>query len=102
MLIQSSGGGNKKHEEIEVRLESGYNDDRRVAIPLRSRPREMWTEITKDLVKKEAIEYMRYQYEETDDFFYVMEYLKYVSLCRVWRVWSVLTWLYNFRRMLCS
>lgn len=39
----------------------------------------MWTEITKDLVLKEAVDHMGYEYEETDDFFYVMEYLKYVS-----------------------
>lgn len=41
---------------------------------------KMWTEITKDLVIKEAIDEMGYEYEETDDFFYVIEYLKYVSL----------------------
>ena len=39
----------------------------------------MWTEVTKDLVIKEAIEQMGYDYEETEFFFYVMEYLKYVS-----------------------
>jgi len=43
--------------------------------------REMWTEITKDLVTKEGIESMGYAYEETDEFFYVMEYLRYVSGC---------------------
>lgn len=40
----------------------------------------MWTEVTKDLVIKEAIDRAGYDYEETDRFFYVMEYLKYVSL----------------------
>lgn len=39
---------------------------------------KMWTEITKDLVIKEAIEERGYEYEETDDFFYVMVYLRYV------------------------
>lgn len=39
----------------------------------------MWTEITKDLVIKEAIEEMGYDYEETEFFFYVMVYLRYVS-----------------------
>lgn len=39
----------------------------------------MWTEITKDLVIREAIDSMGYACEETDDFFYVMEYLRYVS-----------------------
>lgn len=38
----------------------------------------MWTEITKDLVNKEAIEEMGYDYEETEFFFYVMVYLRYV------------------------
>lgn len=48
-----------------------------------SRPKEkdnMWTEITKDLVVKEAIEEMGYDFEETEFFFYVIQYLRYVSL----------------------
>lgn len=48
--------------------------------PVKGRPKDMWTEITKDLVLKEAIDSMGYDYEETDDFFYVMEYLRYVSV----------------------
>lgn len=39
----------------------------------------MWTEITKDLVVKEAIEHLGYDYEETDYFFYIIAYLRYVS-----------------------
>jgi hypothetical protein len=43
-------------------------------------PREgLWTEITKDLVVKEAITEAGYEFEETDDFFYIIAYLKYVS-----------------------
>ena len=43
-------------------------------------PKEgLWTEITKDLVSKEAIKEMGYEYEETDDFYYIMTYLGYVS-----------------------
>ncbi|DAA75334.1 TPA_exp: Conserved glutamic acid rich protein [Trichophyton benhamiae CBS 112371] len=38
---------------------------------------ELWTEITKDLVVKEAIEEAGYDYEETADFFYVFSYLEY-------------------------
>jgi hypothetical protein len=38
----------------------------------------MWTEISKDLVVREAIERMGYDYEDAADFFYVMEYLQYV------------------------
>jgi len=40
---------------------------------------EMWTEITKDLVTLEAIHQMGYVYEETEYFFYIKEYLTYVS-----------------------
>jgi len=36
---------------------------------------ELWTEITKDLVSREAIEYCGYQYEETEFFYYIFEYL---------------------------
>lgn len=45
----------------------------------------MWTEITKDLVVKEAIEQRGYDYEETEYFFYVMEYLRYVCLSNIFR-----------------
>lgn len=40
----------------------------------------MWTEITKDLVSEEAIKEVGYEYEENGEFYYVMEYLRYVSL----------------------
>lgn len=36
---------------------------------------ELWTEITKDLVCREAIEEFGYPYEETEFFFYIFEYL---------------------------
>lgn len=52
--------------------------DRRVGYP-KPRTAEMWTEITKDLVIKEAIEELGYDYQETEYFFYVFEYLRYVS-----------------------
>jgi hypothetical protein len=51
-----------------------------VGPPVRERARDMWTEITKDLVLREAVERKGYEFEETDDFFYVMEYLRYVSV----------------------
>jgi len=44
-------------------------------------PREgLWTEITKDLVVKEAIQEMGYEFEETDDFYYIIAYLRYVRI----------------------
>jgi hypothetical protein len=52
-------------------------DDRRVG-PVKSRQTDMWTEVTKDLVLEEAIKHMGYDYEETEGFFYVMQYLRYV------------------------
>lgn len=45
----------------------------------RPRRSEMWTEITKDLVIRDAIDQMGYEYEETEYFFYIMTYLRYVS-----------------------
>ena len=45
----------------------------------KDRKEKMWTEITKDLVTKEAIEKMGYDYEETEFFYYIMVYLRYVS-----------------------
>ncbi|WPH05041.1 Hypothetical protein R9X50_00794000 [Acrodontium crateriforme] len=44
---------------------------------------KMWTEITKDLVLKEAIVEMGYSFEETDQFFYVVEYLRYEDVLRL-------------------
>jgi hypothetical protein len=57
-------------------------DRKRVSRPVaepRNRFGDLWTEITKDLVVREAIEEMGYDYEETEFFFYVFRYLKYVS-----------------------
>lgn len=66
-------------------IDTGYGepspiDDHRVG-PVKQTRSDMWTEVTKDLVIKEAIEHMGYSFEETEEFFYVMEYLKYVSSC---------------------
>jgi hypothetical protein len=36
---------------------------------------ELWTEITKDLITREAIEHLDYPFEETDYFYYIFEYL---------------------------
>ncbi len=69
-----------------------YGDygDRRVAP--RSKKKEMWTEITKDLVVKDAIEMVGLEYEETEYFYYVMEYLRYVS-CAFIPIFSLLFFL---------
>ncbi|KAF4311968.1 hypothetical protein GTA08_BOTSDO12324 [Botryosphaeria dothidea] len=51
--------------------------------PPKHKPADMWTEITKDLVIKEAIDVMGYDYEETDYFFYVMDYLRYEDVLQL-------------------
>ncbi|KAK3330579.1 hypothetical protein B0H66DRAFT_68374 [Apodospora peruviana] len=55
--------------------------DRRLSIrasaPPSPRRSDMWTEITKDLVTREAIEQLGYEYEETEWFYYIMQYLRY-------------------------
>lgn len=40
--------------------------------------REMWTEITRDLVTRDAIVQLGYEFEETPFHFYIMDYLRYV------------------------
>ena len=39
---------------------------------------DMWTELTKDLVTRKALDAFGYEYEETEFFFYVTDYLRYV------------------------
>ncbi|KAK3296434.1 uncharacterized protein B0H64DRAFT_170265 [Chaetomium fimeti] len=51
--------------------------------PPTSKRREIWTEITKDLIIREAIEEVGYDYEETEYFFYIMEYLIYDDVLRL-------------------
>lgn len=63
-------------------IEIERTKERRVARP-NPPPKDMWTEITKDLVIREAIDECGYEYEETREFYYIMDYLKYVSLLRV-------------------
>ena len=67
----------RRGSRLSVAIYDGKDSrDRAPPTPKRS---EMWTEITKDLVIREAIEELGYEYEETEYFFYVMTYLKYVS-----------------------
>jgi hypothetical protein len=53
-----------------------------------SRVGDLWTEITKDLVAVEAIQQLGYDYEETEYFFYVLQYLRYVSSASNFQVYS--------------
>lgn len=71
--------------EVDVDIDIDRRVDRRYTRPPAPPPppappsKEMWTEISKDLVVKEAIEEMGYEYEDTPMFLYVMKYLRYVS-----------------------
>ncbi|PYH98687.1 hypothetical protein BO71DRAFT_480189 [Aspergillus ellipticus CBS 707.79] len=45
-------------------------------VGIKDRRENLWTEITKDLVVKEALERSGYEYEETDSFYYIFSYLE--------------------------
>lgn len=77
---RTSVGVYDREREIDVDIDRRIT---RTPVPLPPPPpKEMWTEITKDLVLREAIEELRYEYEETKEFFYIMDYLRYVSRIR--------------------
>ena len=63
-----------------VELYDDRQDGRRPLVPRNGFNDSMWTEITKDLVVREALEELGYEFEETEFFFYVIAYLRYVSL----------------------
>jgi hypothetical protein len=68
----------REYERIEE------SSDRRVGMP-RPPPKPrvgegLWTEITKDLVVREAIEQSGYDYDETEFFYYILTYLRYVGI----------------------
>lgn len=68
-----------REKEIDIEKITDRRITRTTAPPPPPPPKEMWTEITKDLVCREAIEELGYDYEETKWFFYIMDYLRYVS-----------------------
>jgi len=65
----------REYERIEE-----ISSDRRVGMPRpppKQRMGDLWTEITKDLVVKEAILEFGYDFEETEFFYYIIQYLRY-------------------------
>ncbi|KAF5130860.1 hypothetical protein E5D57_007209 [Metarhizium anisopliae] len=66
-----------RDREIDVDVDIDRRPGKPKPAPAPLPTRDMWTEITKDLVCREAIEQMGYSYEETKWFFYIMEYLQY-------------------------
>ncbi|KAL3417148.1 hypothetical protein PVAG01_11148 [Phlyctema vagabunda] len=79
-----SGNGGVYEREYE-RIEETTSSDRRVGMPRgpRNRIGDLWTEITKDLVVREAIEEMGYDFEETEYFYYVIQYLRYEDVLQL-------------------
>lgn len=75
------GGGvyEREYERIEE------SSDRRVGMPRgpKNRLGSLWTEITKDLVVKEAIEELGYDFEETEYFYYIIQYLQYEDVLQL-------------------
>lgn len=72
----------REREHVEVEKVTDRRISLRPSLPPPAplpKPRDMWTEVTKDLVVREAIEEVGYDYEETELFFYIMQYLRYVS-----------------------
>jgi len=73
-VIDSIPAASKKESEIDLSWKNSVR--RNVQRGPRERKGELWTEITKDLVDKAALEEFGYSYEETDDFIYIFEYLQ--------------------------
>ena len=70
----------RTRDEMNINIDLDMTGEKRIistAPP--PKPKQIWTEVTKDLVSREAIDKVGYEYEETDEFFYVMDFLKYVS-----------------------
>ncbi|KAI6714764.1 hypothetical protein JHW43_002732 [Diplocarpon mali] len=71
-----TGGGSyeREYERIEETSNQQVGFPR---APPKQRIGDLWTEITKDLVVREAIEEMGYDFEETEFFYYIIQYLRY-------------------------
>lgn len=72
-----------KNREIDVEKVTDRRISLRPSAPAPVKRSDMWTEITKDLVVREAIEEMGYEYEETEFFYYVMQYLRYEDVLQL-------------------
>jgi hypothetical protein len=72
----------ERERETDTRINVQIYDDKKEERPVKEKRSEMWTEITKDLVSRAAIDEMGYEYEETEYFYYILTYLRYVCLPR--------------------
>ncbi|KAL2812376.1 hypothetical protein BJX63DRAFT_247001 [Aspergillus granulosus] len=69
----------KEERELEINGDTPSGKVGRRYIGVKDRKERLWTEITKDLVVKEAIERAGYEYEEMDSFYYIFTNLHPVS-----------------------
>ena len=89
IAIRDSGHGRGAEHELDVAIRDTRGASEREQadewgagrryVKQEDKKERMWTEITKDLVSEEAIKEMGYEFEETEFFYYVFKYLKYVS-----------------------
>ncbi|RDL41452.1 Conserved glutamic acid rich protein [Venustampulla echinocandica] len=93
--IEISTSNNRRHDHGPVyEREREYErieetSDRRVGMPRpppKNRTGDLWTEITKDLVVREAIEQMGYDFEETEYFYYIIQYLRYEDVLELVKI----------------
>lgn len=83
--IVNGPGGRDSRDRLSVQI---YDRNRQIEVEKikdrRARPpmpqQDVWTEITRDLVSRHALERRGYPYEATEYFFYVMEYLSQVCI----------------------
>lgn len=74
-------GRGREYEDLNLEIDINRENGEFNVKPRKNK--DMWTEVTKDLVIREAIDQMGYSCEETDDFFYVMEYLRYEDVLQL-------------------
>ena len=68
----------EEEESRELAIIDNRDQGRRFTAE-KSKKDRMWTEIQKTLVSEEAIKEFGYEYEETEEVYYVFEYLRYVQ-----------------------
>ncbi|KAF4548291.1 Hypothetical protein D9617_29g006670 [Elsinoe fawcettii] len=88
ILERERGAVDRVREDLQVARKRSISSrpSQRDDIRRDSGPRgrkDMWTEVTKDLVIKEAIQRQGYPYEENDKFFFVTQYLNYEDVLRL-------------------
>ncbi|KAJ4367778.1 hypothetical protein N0V86_009900 [Didymella sp. IMI 355093] len=77
------GGRSTEFEELDIEIDRSRSRTHDFEGPVKPKKKDMWTEVTKDLVLREAIDSMGYRCEETGDFYYIMEYLRYEDVLQL-------------------